>query len=84
MSLYHTEVANRIHTIISEGLEGQEFVSLLQWVEQTYPGPELMGSPSLGMDKNLIPPLLNPEVVDELMDLYMDKMRINYSSWMQG
>jgi len=84
VSLYHTEVANRIHTIISEGLEGQEFVSLLQWVEQTYPGPELMGSPSLGMDKNLIPPLLNPEVVDELMDLYMDKMRINYSSWMQN
>jgi len=84
VSLYHTAVADRIHTIIAEGLEGQEYVSLLQWVEQTYPGVELMGSPALDMNKNLIPPLLNHEVVESLMDSYMDKMRANYNSWMQN
>jgi hypothetical protein len=42
------QVADRLHNIIEEGLEGQEYVSLLQWVEQTYPGPELMGSSTLG------------------------------------
>ena len=65
------------------GLEGQEFVSLLQWVEQTYPGSELMGSTALNIDKHLIPPLLNPEVVDALMTSYLDNMRENYNSWMQ-
>ena len=65
------------------GLEGQEYVSLLQWVEQTYPGPELMGSSALNIDKHLIPPLLAPEVVDALMSSYLDNMRENYSSWMR-
>ncbi len=37
-----------MNSVIEEGLEGQEYVSLLQWVEQTYPGPELMASPALG------------------------------------
>jgi len=84
VSLYHTAVADRIHAIISEGLEGQEYVSLLQWVEQTYMGPDLMGSSALGMDKNIIPPLLNHEVVDQLMTMYLDKTRENYGSWMQN
>lgn len=82
-SLFHSQVAERLNNIIEEGLEGQEYVSLLQWVEQTYPGPELMGSPALGMNKNLIPPLLNHEVVEKLMSLYLENMRTNYSSWMQ-
>ena len=43
------QVAERLQSVIDEGLEGQEYVSLLQWVEQTYPGPELMGSPALGI-----------------------------------
>ncbi len=42
------KVAERLNSVIEEGLEGQEYVSLLQWVEQTYPGPELMASPALG------------------------------------
>jgi exocyst complex component 3 len=42
------QVAERLNSVIEEGLEGQEYVSLLQWVEQTYPGPELMASPALG------------------------------------
>ena len=58
VDLYHTVVEERLKTIVDEGLEGQEYVSLLQWVEQTYPGPELMGSSALGMAKDKIPPLL--------------------------
>jgi len=84
MSLYHTVVADRIQTIIDEGLEGQEYVSLLQWVEQTYPGPELMGSSALNIEKPLIPALLNPEVVESLMNMYLENMRENYASWMQN
>merc|ERR1719300_381260 len=43
-----------------------------------------MGAPALNMDKNLIPPLLNHEVVEDLMNSYLDKMRVNYTSWMQN
>jgi hypothetical protein len=46
--LVFVKVAERLNSVIEEGLEGQEYVSLLQWVEQTYPGPELMASPALG------------------------------------
>jgi hypothetical protein len=47
------KVAERLNSVIEEGLEGQEYVSLLQWVEQTYPGPELMASPALGNVLNM-------------------------------
>jgi exocyst complex component 3 len=56
ISLYHRVVATRPQIIIEEGLEGQEYVSMFQWVLNTYPGPELMGSTALGLEKNLFPP----------------------------
>ena len=32
ISLYHSVVSDRLHTILEEGLEGQEYVTVLQWV----------------------------------------------------
>jgi len=82
ISLYHKVVATRLQDIIEEGLEGQEYVSLLQWVLNTYPGPELMGSSALGLEKNLIPPLLTDADVGRLISSYLGNMRDNYTSWM--
>merc|ERR1719474_2230205 len=48
----------------------------------TYPGPELMGSQALGLEKNLIPPLLTESSVGKLTSSYLGNMRDNYSSWM--
>jgi len=84
VDLYHTVVEERLKTIVDEGLEGQEYVSLLQWVEQTYPGPELMGSSALGMAKDKIPPLLGKELVDKMMTSYLSNMSANYSNWMMN
>jgi exocyst complex component 3 len=53
-------VAERLNSVIEEGLEGQEYVSLLQWVEQTYPGPELMASPALGKSQCCFLTLIKP------------------------
>lgn len=82
ISLYHGAVAQRLADILEKGLEGQEYVSLLQWVLQTYPGPDLMGSPALGLEKGLIPPLLTDASIGRLTGSYLANMRDNYSSWM--
>ena len=77
-------MATRLQDIIDEGLEGQEYVSLLQWVLNTYPGPELMGSTALGLEKNLIPLLLTDAAVGKLTSSYLANMRDNYASWMSN
>ena len=82
ISLYHSVVSDRLQTILEEGLEGQEYVTVLQWVLNTYPGPELMGATSLNLEKNLVPPLLTEAAVDRLIARYLGNMRDNYNNWM--
>jgi len=82
ISLYHSVVSARLENIIEEGLEGQEYVTVLQWVLNTYPGPELMGSTSLNLEKNLVPPLLTEVAVNKLTAMYLGNMRDNYNGWM--
>ena len=59
-------------------LQGNEFISVLQWVLQVYPGPELLGSAALGIVPNLIPPLLNEDEIEILISAYMSFMSENY------
>ena len=75
-------VSARLESIIEEGLEGQEYVTVLQWVLTTYPGPDLMGSQSLNLEKNLVPPLLTEAAVTRLIESYLGNMRDNYNNWM--
>jgi len=84
ISLYHSVVSERLENIIEDGLEGQEFVTVLQWVLNTYPGPDLMGSTSLNLEKNLIPELLTETAVNKLIAQYLGNMRDNYSGWMNN
>ena len=53
------------------GLEGQEYVSLLSWIIQTYPGQELMRNPSLGIPPDKIKPLLDNTVIEDLEAKYL-------------
>jgi len=84
ISLYHSVVSERLESIIEDGLEGQEFVTVLQWVLNTHPGPDLMGSTSLSLEKNLIPELLTESAVNKLIAKYLGNMRDNYSGWMNN
>lgn len=57
--------------IIQGGLEGNEYVSLLSWVMNTYPGVELMSHPDLKVDLSIISPLIRPELLKELEQQYL-------------
>jgi exocyst complex component 3 len=70
---------------VERGVEGNEFVTLLSWTLNTYPGKELMQNPELKIDlsqvKN-IQPLMKPEMVKRLETAYLTTMEKNYNDWM--
>ncbi len=69
--------------IIQSGLEGQEYVTVLSWIIQTYPGKEFMGDPGLGIPKSKVSALLDQGTIDRLQREYLDNMRQNYGDWMR-
>lgn len=86
----------QLEEIIQGGLEGNEYVSLLSWVMNIYPGPELMSHPDLQVDLSSLEPLINERSLKELENEYLkvrlsskisifgiDSTRFNYSfrSW---
>uniref|UniRef100_A0A2P2I4L7 Exocyst complex component 3-like n=1 Tax=Hirondellea gigas TaxID=1518452 RepID=A0A2P2I4L7_9CRUS len=83
ISMYHTSLANHLLETVESGLEDNEFVTLLSWVLNTYLGPQLMGHPSLGLNVNALPPLLEQDVLDGLIKKYLSNVRSNYASWLQ-
>lgn len=61
----------QLQELIQNGLEGNEYVSMLSWVLNTYSGQELMGNPELNIDKQKIGPLLSASVLSRLQDQYL-------------
>lgn len=72
----------QLEEITQNGLEGNEYVSLLAWVMNTYPGAELMSHLDLGVDTSLIQPLIRPALLKELEGQYLRTMERNYQDWM--
>ena len=66
VGLYQEALSQRLNEIISFGLQDQEYVTVLTWIIQTYPGEELMQSWNLQIDKALIKPLLDDETIENL------------------
>ena len=58
--------------IIQSGLEGQEYVTVLSWIIQTYPGKELMGDPTLGIPASKVKPLLDQSTIKQLEREYLE------------
>lgn len=83
VKMYHTSLSQHLKDIIASGLEGNEYVSLLAWIMNTYTGPELMKHSELNIDMNDIGPLLNKEMVDDLQEKYLRNMYQNYEEWMK-
>lgn len=52
-------------------MEGNEYITLLSWVMNTYPGHELMGHPDLQIDLSNMEPLIRPESLKELENEYL-------------
>ncbi|XP_052739419.1 exocyst complex component 3 isoform X2 [Bicyclus anynana] len=83
VNMYHTCLSTSLQDIVQNGLEGNEYVTLLSWILNTYPGPELMGSPKVNVDVSTLPPLLSDEMMQKLQDEYLQKMESNYMEWME-
>ena len=72
MTLYNDALKNRLLEIIGSGLEGQEYVTVLSWIIQTYPGKELMSSPNLGIPADKVKPLLDQDTIQKLESQYLE------------
>ncbi|KAJ2942695.1 hypothetical protein O0L34_g2165 [Tuta absoluta] len=83
VNMYHTCLSSSLQDVVQNGLEGNEYVTLLSWVLNTYPGVELMGSAELNIDLSSLPPLLNEETMQKLEEEYLQKMQSNYMEWME-
>ncbi|XP_039265797.2 exocyst complex component 3-like isoform X1 [Styela clava] len=81
---YHLALANHLNKLIKEGLQGNEIISLLTWLNG-YTGRELLGHPDLQpeVDVNSLPQLLDDEVSDQLMMDYFVTTQRNMSEWTQ-
>jgi len=83
VNMYHTSLSRHLEEIIQSGLQGNEYVSILAWVVNTYPGPELMQHSELNIGIASVGPLLRPNVINELQHQYLSNMESNYEDWMQ-
>ncbi|XP_046736896.1 exocyst complex component 3 [Diprion similis] len=83
VEMYHNSLSQHLKDIIANGLEGNEYVSLLAWIMNTYTGVELMKHPELNIDTSDIGPLLSNEVLEQLQDQYLKNMQQNYEEWMK-
>ncbi|CAH0406996.1 unnamed protein product [Chilo suppressalis] len=83
VNMYHTCLSSSLQDVVQTGIEGNEYVTLLSWILNTYPGDELMGSLQLGIDVSKLPPLLSEEMMQKLQEEYLQKMESNYVEWME-
>uniref|UniRef100_A0A1B6L8Z3 Exocyst complex component 3 n=1 Tax=Graphocephala atropunctata TaxID=36148 RepID=A0A1B6L8Z3_9HEMI len=83
VSMYHTCLSQHLEEIIQNGLEGNEYVSVLSWIVNTYTGPELMQHPELNIGIASVGPLLGSSVINKLQYQYLSNMESNYVDWMQ-
>ncbi|XP_078494437.1 exocyst complex component 3-like isoform X2 [Ciona intestinalis] len=79
---FHLALTNHLQNIISDGLEGNEIISLLTWLNG-YTGKDLMGHIELAstLDTNKLPPLLDDSVSERLMQSYFETTQTNMLSW---
>lgn len=84
VEMYHSALSQYLKDIIAEGLDGNEYVTLLAWTMNTYPGPDLMKNPDLNIDVESIGPLLSPDILENLQDQYLKYVYQNYENWMKN
>lgn len=84
IQMYHKCLSAHLQEIIQNGLEGNEYVTMLSWVMKTYKSKDLLGHPDLIEHTENLPSLLPKAVIDRLETEYLANMENNYSEWMQN
>lgn len=80
--MYHNSLSANLEDIISNGLKGNEYVTIISWVTNTYSGIELMKHPELNIDIDKIGPLLKSSIIFDLQSKYLEYIKGNYKEWM--
>ncbi|GAB6023908.1 SNARE-binding exocyst subunit S6, variant 2 [Chamberlinius hualienensis] len=80
--MYHDCLSRHFQEVIENGLEGNEIITVLAWIN-TYSGPEMLAHPDLGMDPKKIAPVLDNAVIEDLVQKYLSLMEQNYQDWMR-
>lgn len=83
VEMYHRRLSMHLQEILTSGLEGNEFVTLLEWLNN-YHGPDLLGHPDLKMDPQKMRPLLDNATVDSIIQHYLNFLKQNYEEWMKN
>merc|ERR1719394_1408871 len=78
--MYHKALSSHLEDMIHQELEGNEIVSLLQWVG-AYDSPELMRHPELNIDVKELGPLLENNFIVHLRNQYLKNMKQNITEW---
>ncbi|KAJ8914761.1 hypothetical protein NQ315_013264 [Exocentrus adspersus] len=82
--MYHHCLGVHLEEIIQNGLEGNEYVTVLSWVMKVYKSKDLLGHPDLIEHTEKLPPLLPQAVIDRLEGEYLKNIENNYTEWMQN
>lgn len=85
--MYHHCLSAHLQEIIQNGLEGNEYVTVLSWVHKTYFSDELLSHPDLIQFTSKLEkesPLLPEEVLNQLQNEYLANMEKNYAEWMKN
>lgn len=82
VNMYHSSLSANLEEIISNGLEGNEYVTIISWVTNTYSGVELMKHPELNIDIAKVGLLLKTSIIHDLQTKYLDYIKSNYKEWM--
>ncbi|XP_030762486.1 exocyst complex component 3 [Sitophilus oryzae] len=84
LQMYHKSLSSHLQEIIQNGLEGNEYVTILSWVLKTYHSKEMLGHPDLIEFTKKMDPLLPQPVIGNLESSYLKYIGKNYSEWMEN
>ncbi|XP_022101502.1 exocyst complex component 3-like isoform X3 [Acanthaster planci] len=81
INMFQECLAVHLQEMISDELEPNEIISLLTWLNE-YRGPMMMSHAELGIDIKKLPPLLPPNIVEDLQQQYLKTLHTNIQRWM--
>ncbi|KAJ8984485.1 hypothetical protein NQ317_006145 [Molorchus minor] len=84
MHMYHNCLSIHLQEIIQNGLEGNEYVTILSWIMKTYKSKELLSHPDLIEHTEKLPSLLPEAVLNRLEGEYLRNIEQNYMEWMEN
>nr|CAG4643823.1 EOG090X03GO [Lepidurus arcticus] len=83
MGMYEKVLKSHLCELSADGLESNEYTTLLAWARHVYPGKDLMGHPDLGLQKSQIAHLLDAKIEEQLAVKHLKDMGSNYNEWLK-